>query len=103
MSHPPSESPDSRPDLTRCVVVFTGRVQGVGFRWTARSVAQRFPITGFVRNEPDRSVHLVAEGSRAEITAYLAALRSRMEEFILNEVTAWESPTGEFATFDIRK
>lgn len=103
MSHPPPESAASRPDFARCVVVYTGRVQGVGFRWTARALAQRFPITGWVRNEPDRSVRLVAEGDRADITAYLAALRARMEEFILNENAAWESPTGEFPAFDIRK
>ncbi|MBL8829940.1 MAG: acylphosphatase, partial [Planctomycetaceae bacterium] len=43
-------------------VLFHGRVQGVGFRVTTRSIAQRFAVTGWVRNLPDGSVELLAEG-----------------------------------------
>lgn len=87
----------------RCTIVFRGRVQGVGFRWTARAVAQRFAVTGWVRNDPDGSVRVVAEGLRSEVGAYLTALRARMEEFILSEEISWEGASGDFEVFDIRK
>ena len=43
-------------------VVYTGRVHGVGFRFTARRIAGKVPVTGYVRNLPDGRVELLAEG-----------------------------------------
>ena len=45
-------------------IFYSGRVQGVGFRYTAKTVAAGFEITGTVRNLPDGRVELVAEGAR---------------------------------------
>src|SRR5471030_2081507 len=50
----------------RMKVFYSGRVQGVGFRYTARTVAAGFEITGYVRNLPDGRVELVAEGDDSE-------------------------------------
>jgi acylphosphatase len=44
-------------------LLVTGRVQGVGFRWYVREAAQRLGLTGWVRNRPDGSVELAADGS----------------------------------------
>lgn len=44
---------------------FTGRVQGVGFRATTQAIASRLGLTGWVRNEPDGSVLMEAQGSAA--------------------------------------
>ncbi len=49
-------------------LLMSGRVQGVGFRYTAKGVAQRFAVTGFVRNLSDGRVELVVEGDAAEVT-----------------------------------
>lgn len=66
----------------RVQVNFVGRVQGVGFRATARSIASRFPITGWVRNEPDRSVLLEAQGKPDAVDGFLAELARVMERKI---------------------
>lgn len=66
----------------RVQVVFRGRVQGVGFRATARSIATRFPISGWVRNEPDTSVLLEAQGDSSAIDAFLTELGRVMERNI---------------------
>ena len=71
--------------MQRRRIVFSGRVQGVGFRATARSLAAGFPITGWVRNEPDDTVLLEIQGDPREIEAFLARLRSRMGRLILCE------------------
>ena len=47
----------------RLEAVVHGYVQGVGFRWSTRDVARRLGVRGYVRNRPDRSVEVVAEGS----------------------------------------
>ncbi|MEJ5258710.1 MAG: acylphosphatase [Anaerohalosphaeraceae bacterium] len=44
-------------------VIFSGRVQGVGFRYTTRRIAERYNLTGWVRNLPDGTVEAVFQGS----------------------------------------
>lgn len=51
----------------RCRVVVSGRVQGVFFRDSCRAEAQRLGVRGWVRNRPDGSVELVAEGPRDRV------------------------------------
>jgi acylphosphatase len=68
----------------RLAINFQGRVQGVGFRYTAREVVSRQParLTGWVRNEPDGSVQMELQGDPAAIEAALAELQSAMSSNI---------------------
>lgn len=74
--------------------IYSGRVQGVGFRWTARHVAESFAIGGHVRNLPNGSVELVAEGPPDQVSAFLAALGQRMAGHIEQAITFDELPDG---------
>jgi acylphosphatase len=89
--------------MERRVIRYTGRVQGVGFRATAYDAVRPFDITGFVRNEPDDSVRLEAQGEPAQIDGALAAVRTRLNRFITRE-DASPMPTvpGE-PRFEIRR
>lgn len=71
--------------MERRRIRFTGRVQGVGFRATARGVARGFEVSGWVRNEADGSVLMEVQGEAGEVERCLAALRERMEGFIRRE------------------
>ncbi len=64
--------------MERRRIRFVGRVQGVGFRATARAIAARHPVTGWVRNEPDASVLLELQGAPPEIAAVIDAIRNAM-------------------------
>ncbi|MBL8762982.1 MAG: acylphosphatase [Phycisphaerae bacterium] len=66
-------------------VVFSGRVQGVGFRATARAVAAGYDLSGAVRNLQDGSVELHAQGETSEIDRYLDELRGALRDFIRSE------------------
>ena len=80
-----------------------GHVQGVGFRYTAISVASSFAVTGFVMNAADGGVELVAEGAEPEINRFLDALRrSSVYRHVRSEHPYWSSATGEFTQFGIR-
>ena len=48
-----------------------GRVQGVGFRWSAARAANKHGITGFVKNMSDGSVYIEAEGSERQLKAFV--------------------------------
>jgi acylphosphatase len=87
----------------RATVFYTGRVQGVGFRYTAREIACGYELTGYVRNLHDGRVELVAEGDEQEVTAFLEAVRaSQLASHIRNEDVNWSEAAGEFRGFDIR-
>ena len=53
-------------------VVFRGRVQGVGFRYTTRQIASHYAVTGFVRNVPDGTVEMFIQGEPDEIDNCIA-------------------------------
>lgn len=83
-------------------IYYSGRVQGVGFRYTVRSLAGRFDVTGFVRNLPDGRVHLVVEGAADEVAAFLDAIKTEMAHYIANAQEIVRPATGRFPLFEIR-
>jgi acylphosphatase len=52
-------------------VIFEGRVQGVGFRYTTKDIAKGFEVCGAVKNLPDGTVELEVTGEREEVEAFL--------------------------------
>lgn len=87
----------------RLEVIYTGRVQGVGFRFTAAHVAQGLRVTGYVRNLPDGNVELVVEGARPQLQEVLAGLRaSPVGRYISGEHLVWGAASNEFETFSVR-
>jgi acylphosphatase len=82
-------------------VSYTGRVQGVGFRYTTRHLAQHYAVAGYVRNRPDGSVELIVEGEPAEVDRFLAALDEQMAGYIENR-TIQDEPSGGYRGFVIR-
>ena len=86
----------------RATVFYTGRVQGVGFRYTAREIACGYEVTGYVRNLHDGRVELVAEGSQDEVTGFLEAIRvSQLGSHIRSVDANWNDATGEFRGSEI--
>jgi acylphosphatase len=83
------------------LVRYTGRVQGVGFRATAAGIAELFPVTGYVRNCPDLSVELLAEGPESAVGRFLAAVRARFDRHIHTETPTPVPPTGRYTSFDV--
>jgi acylphosphatase len=86
----------------RRTIYYSGHVQGVGFRFAARSVAGGFAVSGYVRNLPDGRVELVAEGEPRELNAYLAEIRDQLGGHIRNEQCDSQAASGEFTGFVIR-
>ncbi len=85
-------------------VLYSGNVQGVGFRYTAKSVATGFEVTGTVRNLVDGRVELVAEGEQTELEAFRQAIRDAgLEHFIRNEAVQWFDASNEFRGFEIAR
>ena len=89
-------------DRRRIQVLYLGQVQGVGFRYTVKSVATGFDLTGSVRNLPGGGVELIAEGAKDELEAFRQAIReSGLDHFIRNEEISWQEARSEFRGFEI--
>ena len=84
-------------------LIYVGRVQGVGFRYTVTSIAKRYPVAGYVRNLRDGTVELVIEGLPADLASTLAdiaeAFSGHIEECRSSDPLAAEPMTG----FTIRR
>lgn len=61
---------------------YTGMVQGVGFRWTAKRIADGLGIDGYVRNNPDGSVSLGAEGDGQTLDLFMRQLDDALGHYI---------------------
>lgn len=89
--------------MKRLTANITGRVQGVSFRYYTRREAHRLGATGWVRNEANGSVSVVAEGSEALLTELLMFLERGSPSARVSRVEAdWSAASGEFATFEVR-
>lgn len=90
--------------MKRIVVLYSGRVQGVGFRVTVRQIACGYEVTGTVRNLPDDRVELIAEGTQAELEAFLQGIaESDLSGFIAKTQQDWSAPTTGLRGFSITR
>ena len=87
----------------RLEAVFSGRVQGVFFRATTEQIARELAVAGWVRNEPDGTVRLVAEGERAELERLLAGIREARGRNIEDVACTWSEARGDLEGFRIRR
>jgi len=83
-------------------VLFSGRVQGVGFRYTTCRIAARYRVAGYVRNLADGRVEAVIEGKEPIIEEFVHALSDEMSGYIRDMQHKDGIPTGTFAGFEIR-
>ncbi len=86
---------------TRVEAIFSGHVQGVGFRATTQMLAQDFSVVGSVRNRSDGAVEVIAEGEEDELDAFLKCVAQQLSHHIESVDTRPSKATGEFDSFRI--
>lgn len=83
-------------------VLYSGHVQGVGFRYTTQRIASRFDVVGFVRNVSDGRVQLVVEGRDAEVLQFLAEIATTFDDKITDTQVENGACADEFSGFQVR-
>lgn len=86
----------------RIHVFYSGRVQGVGFRFTTEDMARDLGITGWVRNLRDGRVEVVAEAEESALKDFLSRIGQYFRSYIRNSDVRWEGAAGEFRDFGIK-
>lgn len=83
-------------------ISINGMVQGVGFRYQARSNARYMNIRGFVRNEPDGSVYIEAEGNEEDLRRFVQWCREGPGSARVDDVSVTQGAIKNFRGFDVR-
>lgn len=94
-------SPD-RHAVRHASIRIEGRVQGVGFRWSARLRAVQLRVTGFVRNEDDGSVYIEAEAPEEQLAAFVDWCRQGPRSACVEDVTVTDGAVRGFGEFEVR-
>ncbi len=82
-------------------IIFSGRVQGVGFRYTARQIAARYGLTGFVRNLSDGTVEMFAQGDANDLAQCLRDIGEAFARYVRDAKIEDASPDARFDEFSI--
>ena len=82
-------------------ITIRGRVQGVGFRFSARNAARQYGIKGFVKNLPDGSVYIEAEAPEYNMNLFLTWCEIGPSHAIIDELNISEGELKKFSVFDI--
>ena len=86
-----------------CLHIFiSGKVQGVWFRASTQSQAEKLGVTGWVRNLPDGRVEVLACGDRAQLTSLVTWLHQGPPDASVSRVETLEIPTQHFHGFEKR-
>ena len=63
-------------------LIFSGKVQGVGFRWAAKDIAEQHDVVGTVKNLPSGDVEMIVQGQSKDVEGFLKALNERFHKHI---------------------
>ncbi len=83
-------------------ILVAGRVQGVGFRYFVKNLAVELRVSGWVRNRFDDRVEILAQGSAADLTRFIAAVRIGPEAAFVTEIeTDWTPMDIQYDRFSV--
>jgi acylphosphatase len=89
--------------VKRAQLLITGRVQGVGYRYSAVIRANQHGVAGWVRNTREGHVEIMAEGPADDLEGFIEWCRRGPSAAWVQDVHVdWQPPTGEFSSFDLR-
>ena len=83
-------------------IIVSGRVQGVGFRYFAIQKAGEFRLSGWVRNTPQGTVEIEAEGEAAQVDAFTDWIKIGPSRAVINSCSVTEIPSAGYKTFIVR-
>ena len=87
--------------MVRKHFIFQGRVQGVGFRFMSEKFANKFSLSGWVRNNPDGTVEAMVQGKEDRIKLFLRSLKEYFKDYLTDFSQETLPESSEFEGFSI--
>jgi len=88
--------------LKECKLVFSGRVQGVGFRYTTHRIARDYPINGYVKNMRNGTVECLVSGEESDVDNFIGKVQELMSDNILKCDLEILNYSGSYKDFSIQ-
>ncbi len=82
-------------------LIYSGHVQGVGFRYTTFRIAQSYDVAGYVKNLPDGNVEVLIEGPDRQVESIIDRLGDAMNDFIRSVKQQSLEPSNHYTKFSI--
>jgi acylphosphatase len=82
-------------------IYYSGRVQGIGFRYTVSDFAGSLKVYGWVKNLSDGRVEVLAEAEEAVLGSFLEQINQHFSRYIKEANTEWLPASGEFRDFQV--
>ncbi len=83
-------------------IYYSGRVQGIGFRYALQDIAENRKVLGWVKNLEDTRVEVVAEAEEENLSSFLEQVGQHFSKYIQDANIQWLPASGEFRDFRIR-
>ncbi len=83
-------------------IYYIGRVQGIGFRFTAKDIANNLGVSGWVKNLSDGRVEIVAQAEEETLQEFLAKIREYFSKYIQDTLISWFPVSDEFKDFGVK-
>ena len=83
-------------------VYYSGRVQGIGFRFTTQRIAEELGVCGWVKNLDDDRVEISAEADEDKLKCFLSQINDAFNRYIEDSKVIWGPATGEFRDFGVK-
>ena len=83
-------------------VYYSGRVQGIGLRYTLQDIANYQKVLGWVKNLDDARVEVVAEAEEDILNSFLQQVNQHFSQYIKDVNIAWLPASGEFRDFSVK-
>ena len=88
--------------MKRVHIFYSGRVQGVGFRFVSERSAVEFGVVGWVKNLGDGRVELICEGEEEKLNKLISKIEKYFSDYIRNADVSWQEAIGEFKDFSVK-
>jgi acylphosphatase len=83
-------------------IFYSGNVQGIGFRYIAKQLADKYRIVGWIKNTADDKVELVALGEEKILKDFLNKINQNFSGYIKDVNLQWQESAGEFKDFSVK-
>jgi len=87
--------------MVQAHILYSGTVQGVGFRYTVSRFARNLQVNGWVKNLANGSVEILVEGGKKEIEKLCEAVEQHFSEYVKDKEISFSPAKGEFVSFEI--
>lgn len=89
--------------MSRIQVIYSGKVQGVGFRWKVLQIAKKYAVSGYVQNLNNGKVELVVEGEDCQVGKMVEEVDTELKNYWYSQEREWKQGEPHFKEFSSKE